>query len=110
MTNLGILSINTIDKITHVCYTQNKLEHKTNILTNNKNKKQRKTKMTETIKLPTKVINADWKDDVDYQPYANEAEYIQPQKVETATAEQAKRRNIKIGRVAFFSKNEQFAA
>lgn len=66
--------------------------------------------MTETIKLPTKVINADWKDDVDYQPYANEAEYIQPQKVETATAEQAKRRNIKIGRVALFSKNEQFAA
>ena len=34
LTNHHILSINTIDKITHVCYTQNKLENKTNILTN----------------------------------------------------------------------------
>ena len=64
--------------------------------------------MTEIIKLPTKVINAGWK--VDYEPYTNEAEYIQPQKVEAATAEQAKRRNIKIGRMALFDKNEKLAA
>lgn len=66
--------------------------------------------MTETIKLPTKVINSDWKDDIDYEPYDNETEYIQPQKVEKATAEQAKRRNIKIGRIALFGKNEKLAA
>ena len=43
LTDLDILSINTIDKITHVCYTQNKLENKTNILTNhNKNKNKGK--------------------------------------------------------------------
>ena len=34
LTNYDILNINTIDKITHVCYTQNKLENKINILTN----------------------------------------------------------------------------
>jgi len=39
------LSINTIDKITHVCYTQDKLENKIKILTNkNKNQQKRKTK------------------------------------------------------------------
>ena len=64
--------------------------------------------MTETIKLPTKVIDSDWKDDIDYEPYTNETEYIQPQKVENATAEQAKSRRI--GHVALFSKNEKFAA
>ena len=105
------LSINTIDKIAHVCYTQIKLENKINILTNNnKNKNKRKTKMTETIKLPTKVIDSDWKDDIDYQPYEDEAKYISPEKVESATAEQAKRRNIKIGRIALFGKNEKFLA
>ena len=66
--------------------------------------------MTETIKLPTKVIDSDWKDDIDYEPYNNETEYIQPQRVENATAEQAKRRSIKIGRVALFGKDEKFAA
>ena len=66
--------------------------------------------MTETIKLPTKVIDSDWKDDIDYEPYTNEAEYIQPQKVEATTAEQAKRRSIKIGRIALFGKNEKLVA
>ena len=67
---------------------------------------------TETIKLPTEVIDSDWKDDIDYEPYKNEDKYkyIQPQKVESATAEQAKRRNIKIGHVALFGKNEKLAA
>ena len=64
---------------------------------------------TETIKLPTEVIDSDWKDDIDYEPYKNEDKYkyIQPQKVESATAEQAKRR---IGHVTLFGKNEKLAA
>lgn len=66
--------------------------------------------MTETIKLPKEVVNADWKDDIDYTPYDNEMDYISPAKVETATAEQAKRRNIKIGHVALFGKNEKLTA
>ena len=48
LTNHENFSINTIDKIANVCYTQIKLEHKTNILTNktktNKNKKENKWK------------------------------------------------------------------
>lgn len=66
--------------------------------------------MTEKLKLPTKVVNADWKDDIDYAPYEDEMNYVSPENVENATAEQAKRRNIKIGRVALFSKNEKLSA
>lgn len=64
----------------------------------------------EKLKLPTEVINSEWKDDIDYEPYMNEETYIQPDKVERATAEQAKHRNIKIGKVALFSKNEELIA
>ena len=44
LTNRDNFSINTIDKITNVCYTQNKLENKTKILTNNKNKQNKNKK------------------------------------------------------------------
>ena len=30
---------------------------------------------TQTIKLPTKVIDSDWKDDIDYQPFEDEGTY-----------------------------------
>ena len=66
--------------------------------------------MTEKLKLPTEVVNSDWKDDIDYTPYEDEMNYISPEKVENATAEQAKRRNIKIGRIALFGKDEKLAA
>ncbi len=67
--------------------------------------------MTEKLKLPTEVVDSGWKDDIDdYALYKNEADYVSPEKVESATAEQAKMRNIKIGRVALFSKNEKLAA
>lgn len=43
LTKLPLFSINTIDKIAHVCYTQDKLENKIKILTNkNKQKKENK--------------------------------------------------------------------
>ena len=64
----------------------------------------------ETLKTPTKVIDSDWRDDVDHEPYMDEANYIQPKTVEKATAEEAKKRNVKIGRIALFSKNDELAA
>ena len=38
LTKPSKLSITAIDKISQVCYTEDKLENKTNILTNNKQK------------------------------------------------------------------------
>ena len=64
----------------------------------------------EKLSIPTEVIDSDWKDDIDYEPYMNEEAYIQPEKVERATAEQAKHRDIKVGKVALFSKNEGLVA
>ena len=65
--------------------------------------------MIEALKLPTKVIESDWKDDIDFEPFENEAKYVSPTK-EKSTAEQAKSRNIKIGRIALFGRNEKLAA
>jgi len=114
------LSINTIDKITHVCYTQDKLENKIKILTNNKKnqQKQKENKMTETIKLPTKVINSDWKDDtVDYETYGTpkqEMEYISPDTISKESIERIKARRLNHTRghnvLSIFSKNEKIAA
>ena len=50
----------------------------------------------EKLTLPSKVVDSDWKDDIDFQP----------DKVEGKTAAQAKKRNIKIGHVAIFAKDE----
>ncbi|MBQ3452840.1 hypothetical protein IJG28_01380 [Candidatus Saccharibacteria bacterium] len=60
----------------------------------------------EKLTLPSKVVDSDWKDDIDFEPYKDEADYIQPDKVEGKTAAQAKKRNIKIGHVAIFAKDE----
>ena len=66
--------------------------------------------MTEKLRLPNEVVDSDWKDDIDFTPYKNEADYVPPAEVEKATVEQAKRRNVKIGHIALFSKNEKLAA
>ncbi len=113
MTKLLKLSINTIDKIDQVCYTQIKLENKTNILTNKiktkTNQKQKGTKMAEKLNIPTHVVNSDWKDDidVDYAIYGDnereERNYISPEKVDDSTKNKIaaiKRRNIKLGKTA----------
>ena len=64
----------------------------------------------EKLKTPAEVIDSDWRDDVDYEAYADEANYIQPKTVEKATVEEAKKHNIKIGHVALFSKNDELVA
>jgi len=64
----------------------------------------------EKLSLPSQVVDSDWKDDIDFEPYKDEADYIQPDKVEGKTAAQAKKRNIKIGHVALFTKDEKIVA
>ena len=51
---------------------------------------------TQTIKLPTKVVKANWKDDVDYEEYANEKEYISPESVKKETIARIKKSPIKL--------------
>lgn len=68
--------------------------------------------MTEALKLPTKVIDSEWRDDIGFESYDNEAEYkyVPPATVEKITAKQAKSRDVRIGRVALFSRNDKLAA
>lgn len=86
-----------------MCYTGFKLENKTKILTNNKQKTKRKTKMAEKLNLPKQVINTNWRDDVDidYAIYGDsekgEREYISPNKISKESIARIKRRNQKIG-------------
>lgn len=51
---------------------------------------------TQTIKLPTKVVKANWKDDVDYEEYTNEKEYISPESVKKETIARIKKSPIKL--------------
>ena len=96
LTKCNILSIKGIDKINQVCYTQNKLENKTNILTNNKNKKENKMSQTQTINLPNQVVDSDWKDDIDYEAYEDEKTYVSPDKIKKETIARIKKSPIKL--------------
>ena len=51
---------------------------------------------TQTIKLPTKVIDSDWKDDIDYQPFEDEGTYISPSDVTKETINKKKKSSIKL--------------
>ena len=51
---------------------------------------------TQTIKLPTKVIDSDWKDDIDYEPYEDEKTYISPKNVKKTTITKIKNSPIKL--------------
>lgn len=67
-----------------MCYTQNKLENKTNILTN-KNKKENKMTNINTYKIP-------------FQTYNDEAGFrIDPDKVSKESIAKIKARNIRLG-------------
>ena len=75
----------------------------------------------ESLELPSKVIDSDWKDDVDFMAYEDEDEYnsskieapkdaelIKRKEVKNATVAAAK--NQKIGHIALFSRNDKIAA
>ena len=96
-----------------VCYTRIKLENKINNLTNNKNKNKGKQKMTETLNLPKKVINSDWKDDIDYETYGDEKTYISPDEVSRESINKIKSRKLNQERghkVFLFTKNAKLFA
>ena len=52
--------------------------------------------MTQTIKLPNKVIKSDWKDDIDYEPYGDEKTYIAPSKIRKETIAKIKKSKVKL--------------
>ena len=51
---------------------------------------------TQTITLPTQVIDSDWKDDIDYQPYEDEKTYVSPKKIGKETIDRIKKSPIKL--------------
>ena len=52
--------------------------------------------MTTKLKLPKKVVDSDWRDDIDYQPYENEKNYISPSEVTKETISKIKKSPIKL--------------
>ena len=50
----------------------------------------------QTINLPNKVIDSDWKDDIDYEPYTDEKTYVAPDKIKKETIAKIKRSPIKL--------------
>lgn len=69
-----------------MCYTGDKLEHKTKILTTKININIKRTKMAATIQKTTKI---DWKKEIgiDYATYANEKGYVSPSEVTSENME-----------------------
>ena len=57
--------------------------------------------MTEALKIPREVVDADWKDDVpglDYEPYGSnkeEMEYVSPESVSKESIEKIKSIDLK---------------
>jgi len=49
-----------------------------------------------TINLPNKVIDSDWKDDIDYEAYDDEKTYVSPAKVNKETLAKIKKSPIKL--------------
>jgi len=57
--------------------------------------------MAETFKIPTQLVDSDWKDDidVDYAIYGNEKEYISPNNVSKESIQKIKARDQRIGSI-----------
>ncbi len=52
--------------------------------------------MTQAITLPKKVIDSDWKDDIDYESYDNEKTYISPDSIKKETLTKIKNSSVKL--------------
>ena len=48
----------------------------------------------EKLELPNQVIDSDWKDDVDYEPYSEEMEYVAPSEVSKESIDKIKARKL----------------
>lgn len=55
----------------------------------------------ETLNIPVEVVDSGWKDDVDFEMYDNEKEYISPEKVNKETIERIKQIDLMRGRKIF---------
>lgn len=70
----------------------------------------------EKIQLPNQVIDSDWKDDIDYEPYGNEKqemEYVAPSEISKESIEKIKARKLNRERghkVLLFSENAHLFA
>lgn len=51
---------------------------------------------TQTIELPTKVIDSEWRDDIDFEPYEDEKTYVSPDSIKRETIAKIKRSPIKL--------------
>ena len=51
---------------------------------------------TQTIKLPNQVIDSEWKDDIDYQPYEDEKTYVSPKRIKKETINKIKKSPVKL--------------
>ena len=67
--------------------------------------------MAEALKIPSQVVDADWRNDVgDYETYGTETEemeYVSPDEVNKESIEKIKARNLNRGRtvLGIFNKN-----
>ena len=52
--------------------------------------------MTQKISLPDKVVDSDWKDDIDYESYDNEKTYISPESIKKETLAKIKNSSVKL--------------
>ena len=67
----------------------------------------------EKLELPKKVVNSDWRDDVDYETYKEEKEYIAPSKVSKESIDKIKARKLNQERgrkFLLFAKSEKLLA
>ena len=51
---------------------------------------------TEDIKLPNKVVDSEWKDDIDYEPYEDEKTYVSPDEIKKETITKIKKSSVKL--------------
>ena len=71
--------------------------------------------MAEALELPKEVVDSDWKDDIDYEPYGTnkqEKEYVSPDTVSRESIQKIKARNEKFGRniLSIIKQEEKLAA
>ncbi len=52
--------------------------------------------MKETLNLPQKVVDSDWKDDIDYEAYESEKTYISPDSIKKETLNKIKKSQVKL--------------
>ena len=69
--------------------------------------------MTQKLKIPKEVINADWKDDIDFEGYGTEKqerEYISPEEVSRESIKRIKARKRGQTIHSIFTKHEKLVA